>query len=208
MSSETPTDPQRVPETGASLEDVLRNEGRTLMIVGGLVAVLGLGAVLFPLVSSLTVAIFFGAALTIAGFGHVAHAFSAAGWKGAVGEILLALVYLVAGVAMLANPVLSLTTLTILVIAYFIAEGVVLLFLGWSLRRERGWVASVVSGAISLVLAGLLWIGFPGTAAWALGLLVGISLLSSGISMMVLGYEASRGLAPTTASPTRPDTGA
>jgi uncharacterized membrane protein HdeD (DUF308 family) len=194
-------------ETDAPLESVLRDEGRTLMVVGGLLAVLGFGATLFPLLSSLTVGLFIGGALAVAGFAHVAHAFSAPGWRGAVGEILLAVVFLVAGLAMLLNPVLALTSLTLLVVAYFVAEGAALLYLAWSLRAERGWTWPAVSGGFSLLLAGLLFAGFPATAAWALGLLFGVNLLSTGISMVVLGRAASADFAAAPPKTPRPETG-
>lgn len=185
-------------ETDASLQYLLENEGRNLMIVGGILGVLGIGAILFPLVSSLTVAVFFGAALTVAGFVHVAHAFSASGWKGALGEVILALVYLVAGIVMLVNPIFSLATLTLLVIGYFFVEGLVLLYFAWSLRNERGWLWAAGAGLLSLVLAGMLFAGFPSTAVWALGLLFGVNLLSTGVSMIVVGNGARTAQAETT----------
>jgi uncharacterized membrane protein HdeD (DUF308 family) len=163
------------------------------MVVGGVLAVLGVGAMLFPLLSSLTVAMFFGAALTVAGVAHVAHAFSAPGWRGALGELLLAAVSLVAGLVMLVNPILTLATLTLLLVSYFVVEGLVLLYFAWSLRSESGWVWSAASGAVSLVLAGMLFSGFPGTAAWALGLLFGVNLLSTGVSLVVVGNGVSAG---------------
>ena len=194
-------------ETEAPLEAALRDEGRTLMFVGGLLVVLGVGAILFPLLSSVTVGIFIGGALAIAGFAHVAHAFSASKWTGAVGEILLAAVFLVAGLAMLFNPVLALASLTLLLIAYFVAEGVALLYLAWSLRTERGWTWTAVSAGISFLLAGLLFAGYPATAAWALGLLFGVNLLSTGLSMVVIGRAARADPAPTPPRTSRPDTG-
>ncbi|MDS0295263.1 HdeD family acid-resistance protein [Halogeometricum luteum] len=207
MSTDTQGEPEMVAESEASLERLLRDEGRTLMIVGGLLAVLGIGAILFPVLSSLTVGLFFGAALAVAGFAHIAHAFSAPGWKGALGEIFLAVVFLIAGLAMLVNPVLTLTTLTLLVISYFVLEGLALLYFAWTLRNERGWVWSVAAGVVSLVLAGLLFAGFPATAAWALGLLVGVNLLTTGVSMMVVGNGIRKGADATGPSMAHPDTG-
>jgi uncharacterized membrane protein HdeD (DUF308 family) len=208
MSTETQGEPEMAAESEASLANALQNEGRTLMVVGGILAVLGVGAMLFPLLSSLTIGLFFGAALAVAGFAHVAHAFSAPGWKGALGEVVLAVVFLVAGLVMLVNPVLTVATLTLLVISYFLVEGLVLLYFAWSLRSERGWIWSAVAGAISLALAGLLFVGFPGTAAWALGLLFGINLLTTGVSMIVVGNGARETVGATAPSTTRPDTGA
>ncbi|WP_148416591.1 HdeD family acid-resistance protein [Haloferax sp. KTX1] len=207
MSTDTQAESEMPATSEVSLSNALQNEGRTLMVVGGLLAVLGFGAILFPLLSSLSVGLFFGAALAVAGFAHVAHAFSAPGWKGALGEIVLAVVLLVAGLVMLVNPVLTLATLTLLIVSYFAVEGVVLLYFAWSLRSERGWVWSAVSGALSLVLAGLLFVGFPATAAWALGLLFGVNLLATGLSMIVVGNGARTTDVASSPSVTRPDTG-
>jgi uncharacterized membrane protein HdeD (DUF308 family) len=194
-------------DTEALLASVVRDSGRSLMAVGALLGVLGVIGVIFPIFSSLTVGVFFGAALAVAGFAHVAHAFSAPGWKGALGELLLALVFLVAGIGLLANPVLALTSLTLLFIAYLVAEGVALLYFAWTLRAERSWVWSVASGALSFLIAGLLWAGFPSTAAWALGLLVGVNLLSTGVSMIVIGYAASKTAETTPPSMAQPGAG-
>lgn len=208
MSTDTQAEPEMAAESELSLENALQNQGRTLMVVGGILAVLGIGAILFPFFSSLTIGLFFGAALTFAGFAHVAHAFSAPGWKGALGEILLAVVFLVAGLVMLVNPILTLATLTVVIISYFLIEGLVLFYFAWALRSERGWIWSAVAGVISLALAGLLFAGFPATAAWALGLLFGINLLVTGVSMVVVGYGARETVDTTSPSTTRPDTGA
>lgn len=208
MSTEKSTEATMSQESEALLESVVRDSGRALMAVGGLLAVLGVLGVIFPVFSSLTVGVFFGAALVVAGFAHVAHAFSAPGWQGALGELLLAVVFLVAGIALLANPVLALTSLTLLLIAYLVAEGVALLYFAWALRAERSWIWSVASGVLSFLIAGLLWLGFPSTAAWALGLLVGVNLLATGVSMFVVGYAASKTAETTPPSAARPGTGA
>jgi uncharacterized membrane protein HdeD (DUF308 family) len=177
------------------------------MWVGVLLAILGFVAIVFPVVSSLTIGIVLGAVLTVAGFAHVAHAFSAPGWTGALGEVFLAVLFLLSGVAMLANPVVAVTSLTLLLIAYLVVEGFVLLYFAFSLRGEVNWLWSLVSAALSFLVAGLLWIGFPSTAAWAIGLLFGVNLLATGVSMIVVGRGTSKaaGAAPRTS--TRPGAG-
>lgn len=162
-------------------------EGRNLLVVGVLLVVLGLLAVLFPLFTGVSLALLFGALLLVGGVVHLANAFSARGWTGAVVQVLLAVLYGVAGVAMLANPVLGLTTLTLLLIIYFLVDGVVEIVMGIQLRGEPRWGWVVASGVLSLLVAVLLWVGFPSTAAWAVGLLFGINLLGTGIAMVLLG---------------------
>ncbi|MFB6130929.1 MAG: HdeD family acid-resistance protein [Salinigranum sp.] len=202
MATDTPSG------TEATLQNIVRDQGRNLMWVGGLVALLGVVAIVFPVFSSFTIGIVFGAALTIVGVVHVAHAFSAPGWKGALGEIVLAVIFLIAGVGMLVNPVVALTSLTLLLVLYFVAEGLGLLFFAWSLRDQGHWIWSAGAGVLSLALAALLWVGYPSTAAWALGLLFGVNLLGTGVSMIVVGRSASKGADTGPATTAPPGTGA
>ncbi|MDG5817518.1 HdeD family acid-resistance protein [Natronococcus sp. A-GB7] len=165
---------------------------RTLAIAGGVVALLGLLAILLPLATGIAIAFLVGALLVVGGIVHAGHAFTARGWRGSLWQLALAVVSVGAGLLLLVNPVVGLLSLTILVVAYLLVDGIA--ELGMSLRMSeepgRAWIAA--SGVLSLVLAGLLWAGFPGTAAWAIGLLVGISLLTTGLSMVAVAYGGRR----------------
>jgi uncharacterized membrane protein HdeD (DUF308 family) len=105
---------------------------------------------------------------------------------------VLSVVSVVAGILLLLNPVFGLLALTILVIAYLFVDGIAELVMSARMSDEpgRGWIAA--SGVTSLVLAGLLWIGFPADALWTIGLLVGISLLMTGLSMVAVAYGGRR----------------
>ena len=109
----------------SAMPNELQKSWRYLMGVGILIGVLGILAILAPFVTGIAITVVLGALLVIGALGHVAHAFSARGWKGSVWQIVLAVVYAFAGISLIANPVIGLTTLTILVIAFFLAEGVV-----------------------------------------------------------------------------------
>ncbi|MFC4247374.1 HdeD family acid-resistance protein [Natribaculum luteum] len=171
----------------------LQKGWRTLAIAGGVIALIGVLAIAFPFVTGISMTYLLGALLLVGGIVHGVHAFSARGWKGSLWQVTLGVVSVLAGLLLLANPVLGLASLTLLVIAYLLVDGIA--ELGLSLRmgaqKGRGWIAA--SGAISLVLAGLLWLGFPADAMWAVGLLVGVSLLATGISMVFVA-AAGRGV--------------
>ncbi len=166
----------------------LETEWKTLAVAGGGIAVLGLLAIALPLATGIAIASLLGILLILSGFVHGGYAVSARGWSGAVWQVVLAVVSIVAGLAVIANPVFGLLTLTVLVIAYLFVDGIAELVT--SLRMEadsgRGWIAA--SGTLSLVLAGLLWAGFPADAAWVVGLWVGVSLLVTGLSMITVAY--------------------
>ncbi|WP_266080114.1 HdeD family acid-resistance protein [Haladaptatus caseinilyticus] len=168
---------------------------KTLFASGTIIAVIGVLAIFFPFLAGVTLSVLLGAALLVGAALHAVHAFSAGDWKGVLWQVVLAIVYAVAGVALVVNPVFGLVTLTILVIAYLAVIGVVEIVMGIALRPEKNWAWVVASGVISLLLAGLLFGGWPGSAEWALGLLFGVSLLTSGLSMVGVamgGREAER----------------
>jgi len=189
MSTETTS-------TGSTVLGRTGTSRRAVMAVGVVIAVLGVLAILAPLVTGVALSILLGALLVVGALAHVAHAFHAGGWTGSLWQLALAILYAVAGISLLANPVVGLATLTLLVIAYLAVAGIVEVVGGVLLRPAPGWSWTVVGGVVSLLLAVLLWGGFPSTAAWAIGLLVGIQLLSTGLLLVALGY-LDRGAATT-----------
>ncbi|WP_132058703.1 HdeD family acid-resistance protein [Halorussus amylolyticus] len=177
-----------------------RIDQRSFKIGGALLVVLGLLAIAFPFVTGLSLSILLGALLVVGALVHVAHAFSARKWTGSIWQILLAVLYGFAGISLLANPVLGLLTLSLLLVSYFLVDGVVEIAMGVRVRPADGWVWLVGSGVLSLLLAVLLWVGWPATAAWALGLFFGLNLLSTGLAMILFssrGEEVPSETAPT-----------
>ncbi|WP_436908684.1 HdeD family acid-resistance protein [Halosimplex marinum] len=185
MSTDTP---------GASSTVLQSNERswRYLVGVGVLISVLGGLAVLAPFATGIGVSLLLGGLLVVGAISHAVLAFRSEGLAGTAWQVALALVYAAAGASLIANPVVGLATLTILLIAYFAVEGVVEVVGGLRMRPDPRWGWMTGSGVVSLLLAGLLWVGFPSTAVWALGLLTGIHLLSTGIMLVLVGYLGRR----------------
>ncbi|QFU82790.1 HdeD family acid-resistance protein [Natronorubrum aibiense] len=176
---------------------------QTLALAGGAVGLIGLFAIAFPFATGVSITIGLGALLVLGGIVHAAHAFTVRGWSGSLWQLTLAIVSVVAGLLLLVNPVVGLASLTILLVGYLLVDGVAELWMATRMADRSGRAAIAVSGVLSLVIAGLLWAGFPASAAWAIGLLVGISLLTTGISMGVIA-AANRSLekeSPSTAEP-------
>ncbi|ELY62066.1 HdeD family acid-resistance protein [Natronolimnohabitans innermongolicus] len=182
---------QSTPEDvyGAS---VLETNWQLIAIAGAIVALLGVLAIAFPLATGLSVTVALGVLLVVGGIVHGVTAVSTRGWGGTIWQLALAAVAVIAGVALLSNPVVGLASLTLLAIGYLLADGV--MELAASTRMEgRGERAAVaVSGVLSLVIAGLLWAGFPADATWAIGLLVGVSLLVTGVSMLTVSMSGRK----------------
>ncbi|WP_435363995.1 HdeD family acid-resistance protein [Haloarchaeobius sp. DYHT-AS-18] len=178
----------------------------TMIAVGAVLAILGFLAIVFPIFTSLSLSVVFGAALVVGAFVQIAHAFSAKKWTGFLWQTILALVYGVAGIMVLANPVLGLASLTFLLIGYFFASGVVQLVMGLQTRGQPNWGWLLFSGGLGILVGVMLFLGLPSTAAWAVGLLFGANLLASGLSMIMLAVGAKEAaeageVTPPTAKP-------
>jgi len=174
-------------DTDTTLSTVIGDKRRTLQAVGILLALLGVLVIAFPFVTEISLALLFGAALIVGGVLHFAHAFSAAGWSGSIGQVVVGIIYTGAGMLLMANPVLGLVSLTVLLVAFLAVEGFALVLLSFTVRNEPNWEWNVFSGLLSLLLAALLWAGLPSTAEWALGFLLGVDLLTTGFGLVFLG---------------------
>lgn len=183
-------------ESGAEMvSNTATKSWRGMMGGGIIVGILGILAILFPFVTGVSLSVLLGAVLVVGALVHLASAFSGRGWKGFVVQGLLAVLYAVAGILLMANPVVSLTTLTILLVAFLVVDGIVEIVMGFRVRPERGWSGVVVSGVLALVIAGLIWASWPASALWAVGLLFGANLLVTGVSMVFVamgGRKAAR----------------
>lgn len=160
-----------------------------LMIAAG---VLAIGV---PLIAGVAVTAIVGWLLLFSGLLHFAFAWRAGRTGGVLWEILLGVVYGAIGVYLVANPVAGLASLTLAIGFYLLFEGVlefVLSFQLWS-APGSGWL--LADGAITLALALMIWSTWPSSAVWTVGTLVGISMLFSGITRLMLATTVRRMLA-------------
>jgi uncharacterized membrane protein HdeD (DUF308 family) len=173
---------------------------RWLTVTGVLLAVMGIVAIAAPFLTGVAISLLVGASLIVGSVAYGGQALARRDWRGFAFNVALCALYLVAGIALLTQPVLGLLALTVLLIAYLIGSGIVEVAMGLRLRPTTNWSWLVASGLLGIALGGLLWIGWPGTAAWALGLVVGVNLLASGLSFVGLA-TASREMAHRIADP-------
>ena len=141
---------------------------------GIILTVLGFAAMLLPFFAGLAATIVVGWLLLVAGFVGLLFTIQAKGAPGFGWSLLSALVAIVAGALLLWNPLRGLVTLIYVLVAFFIFDGVFIILLALSHRRERSrrWEWMPVNGIIDLILAGMVISGMPGTLVWALGLIV------------------------------------
>lgn len=159
----------------------------------GIVFVL-MGAFVFAnlILASIVSAIFFGAALAVAGGFQIVHAFSERTWKGFFLSLLLGLLYLGTGVFTMLNPVAGSLALTLVIAAMLAASGVIRLVLAYRLRPESVWLL-VLSGILAILLAVMIILGWPQSGLLVLGLFLGIDMVTFGVWWMMFAFAVRSG---------------
>ena len=170
----------------------VRGHWKAFLIEGVLLVVLGLGAIILPPLASLAVTILLGWMFLISGAVGLALTFWARGMPGFWWSLLSAVLAIGAGLVLLLQPAQGVLTLTIVVGAYFLAEGVATIMYALEHRRELSerWSWLLVAGVVDVAISGIIIAGLPGSALWAVGLLVGINLLFGGASMIGMALAA------------------
>ncbi|MFQ5938273.1 MAG: HdeD family acid-resistance protein [Acidiferrobacterales bacterium] len=158
-----------------------------------------LGAIGLGMLFALTLAsvVFFGVLLLIGGGVQFADAFKCKGWKGVVWHVLMAVLYVVAGIAVITDPVLASALLTLVLAGTIAGAGIVRVILAFQHRGSKGWVWTLVSGIISILLGLIIFAKWPVSGLWVIGLFVAIELIISGWSYVLIALAARRaGRAP------------
>lgn len=161
-------------------------------ISGILAIVLGIFAIIMPHVATLAAEIVIGAIFFASGVVACITAFQARRASRIAAGFLLGLLSVAAGLILLFAPLSGIFALTIVLIAFFVAGGLLKLYFAWKIRPSRGWGWMTFGGLLSVALGALIWSGLPGTAFWALGLLVGIDLIFYGVTLVGLLLAARR----------------
>jgi len=155
---------------------------------------LGIAAVIWPKISSLAVGVYVGWLFLLSGVVGLATMFFAPNVAGFLWSLLTGALALFAGVLLLWHPVEGVVSLTLVLVAFFIAEGVSQIAASFLYRSAfpESWGWMVVSGIIDLVLAGVIIAGWPGSFSWALGLIVGANLVTSGLAIIMVAVAARK----------------
>lgn len=163
-----------------------------LLLMGILTAILGVIAIGSPAVAGTAVVYIVGAIMLIAGISQVVMGLKAEGWSHKLLPLILGTVTTLGGLAVLAHPVLGMEVLTLILAAYFVAEGIWKVVASFSFRPAQGWLAVLFSGVITWLLGAMIWSQWPASGMWAIGILVGIDLLTTGISLILVGVTLGK----------------
>ena len=170
----------------------LHENWHLLLIEGIILAVLGAAAIIIPQTATLAVTILLSWLFLISGVVGLMTTFMMRQAPGFWWSLFSAIVAIAAGFVLIAWPVTGALTLTLLVIFFFILEGVATIMYAFDHKRELSgrWGLLLLSGIVDLLLAAILYAGLPNVATWALGLLVGINMLLGGAALIGLALHA------------------
>lgn len=165
---------------------------KLLLGIGAVLVLTGIFSILVLIVVSVSVAILAGWILLVGGVVQFAHILrQTAGWD-RVWRLLLALVTAIAGLSLLLFPLSGTITITFVLVVWFWVSGATKIGAWWRMRGVEGSWMLGLNGLVSVVSGALIWADLPSSAAWAVGLLVGIELLLCGMSLISAGLEGRR----------------
>jgi uncharacterized membrane protein HdeD (DUF308 family) len=170
----------------------IRDHWVLFLIEGVVLVLLGILAIAIPPLATLAVTILLGWLLLISGGVGLVATILARRAPGFGWSLLSALVGIVAGLVLLASPISGSVSLTLVLIAFFLIEGVASIM--YAIEHRRGlsarWGWLLVSGIVDVILAFIVFAGLPGTALWAPGLLVGINMVLGGTALIAMALRA------------------
>jgi uncharacterized membrane protein HdeD (DUF308 family) len=192
------------PEVG-QIPTILKEHWVLFLIEGIILVILGLTAIVIPPLATLGVEILFGWLFFVSGIVGLISTLWMRPSTGFWWSLVSAIAGIAAGIVLLLWPLSGVLSLTFVLIAFFVVEGVASIMFAFEHKRELsgrwGWMLS--SGIVDLILAAIIFSGLPGSAVWALGLLVGINMIFGGTALVVMAlYAHQAGSVASTPRPT------
>jgi uncharacterized membrane protein HdeD (DUF308 family) len=163
-----------------------------LIVLSVLIMLAGLIAMAVPLIAGIAFTLVVGWMLMFTGVVHLVFAWRAGRPAMVVWQVLLGLAYGFIGFYVLFNPIAGLAGLTFAIAVYLLVEGILELVLSFQLRPAvgNGWL--LFDGIVTIILSVMIWSSWPSSAAWAVGVLVGVSMFFSGLTRLMLSVAARR----------------
>jgi uncharacterized membrane protein HdeD (DUF308 family) len=164
----------------------LRGNWFWFVLVGVALIVLGMIAISSAVIASLAFAVFFGVLILMSGVAETIGAFWTRAWSGFFLHLLSGILAIVVGVLFLRRPVTELLVFTLLIAAFLMVGGIFKIVTALSFRFAA-WGWPVLSGVIDVALGIMIWMEWPASALWVIGLFVGISMVFRGVHWIALG---------------------
>ena len=173
-----------------TLIDTIKRGARTARWVGVLLLIAGCLSLIAPFAAGLSIAVTIGAVVLFSGVAQLLVVFRAGSFGQGLLLALLAVLSLVAGGYMVSQPLSALATLTLFLAGYFVVTGAIEMIGAFGAKPAPGWGALLFGGIVSIVLGVMIWRQFPLSGAWAIGVLVGVRLIMSGLALITIARLA------------------
>jgi len=171
-----------------------RSASTVSILWGVLLVILGVMAIGAPFLAAVAVNAVIAWLIIVAGIVHLVLAFHAHGAGSAIWRVLVGLAYLAFGGYMIVHPVLGVASLTLVLAALFVIEGVLNLMLYARMRRLHGSIWVLIDGIITLLVGLMIYMQWPSSSVWAIGILVGVSMMISGATRIGMTLALRRAM--------------
>lgn len=187
--------PEDFSKLQSAMNQTVKAHWKAFLFEGILLVVLGVAALILPPLAGLAVAILLGWMFLISGIGGLLVTYWARSSPGFWWSLISAALAVLTGLLLLARPAQAVLTLTIVLGAYFLAEGVTTIMYALEHRRELSgrWSWLLISGLVDIAISFMVITGLPSSAEWAIGVLVGINLMFGGASLIGMALAARNG---------------
>lgn len=176
--------------TAARLDAAVAEYRTWFVVLGVVLVLLGIAAMAFPFVTTMAAKSALGWLFLIGGIVQTFHAFYTRSWSEFFLELLVGLLYVLAGFWLAFFPLSGIFTLTVLLAFVFILQGGAEIGMAFRLRPRDGWGWMLFAGVVATVAGVMILVGLPSTATWAIGVLVGARLVTSGWAYLSLALAA------------------
>jgi uncharacterized membrane protein HdeD (DUF308 family) len=171
---------------------IARHASTWSIVWGVLLIVTGMLAIGAPFLAAVAVTALIGWLIVFAGIVHLAIAFHSHGAGSVIWKLLVGLAYVCFGLYVIMHPVLGVASLTLILASLFLIEGILQVILFFKMRSLQGSNWMLIDGVITLLLGLLIYVQWPSSSAWAIGTLVGISMIMSGLSRVMLSLAVRK----------------
>jgi uncharacterized membrane protein HdeD (DUF308 family) len=167
-------------------------QAKHLMLTGIVLIVFGVIAIATPAVAGTAVVMVIGTVLLITGVVQFVQGLRAESWSSRLLPLIQGAIAAICGLGLLGEPWIGMKLIALLLAIFFVMEGIWKIIASFSYRPASGWLLILASGVIALVLGLLIWRQWPVSGLWAVGILVGVDLLMTGVSMVALAASVRR----------------
>ncbi|MGO9402797.1 MAG: HdeD family acid-resistance protein [Terriglobales bacterium] len=181
--------------TQSTPSNLVRHASTWSIALGVLLIIFGMLAVGSPFLAAIAVNGFIAWLIVFAGVVHLILAFHAHGAGSLIWKLLVGLAYLFFGGYLLVHPLLGVASLTLVLASLFLIEGILNIVLFFKMRSVGGSSWVLVDGIITLLLGLMIYMQWPSSSAWAIGILVGVSMILSGATRVMLSLAVRKAVA-------------